>query len=794
MDYVTILYTTDGKRLNKRIERSGADIKISPYQNAKFHRVETRPVSSIADIADVLDELSSIDNAAIVRGRLRSDVDPLDQEIRRTLRAEPISFEPDPSGHHWVMIDFDRVALPVGMCPVTEGPEYLVRLLPPCFWNAAYVIQWSSSAGFTNCGPARWQSGWSMIKAHIWFWLDQPWTDEDLSGWMKFESPDGKIFDPRLAHTVQLHYTAAPTFVGVTDPVLDRVRLVRKVEDAVALTYMPPIRSNTTRRAAASTSRSATSIATPQTEGHRDRWNTAAMTAAIEEWRRAPEGEGDQAFFILASKLAGAGMGEFECEGVLVEEAQGARNPDQRLDQIDRILNWLRVRDAFDHPHDGLLDRHQTRMTINVLNAKCGEGKSFQMMTDIVQRGGVWVYAVDKITTIEDAGKGRKPEFHHCLAAANRQYRFLVREAHSQSGTGLSVGAQISAIFDDIEGLARRNAVVFVTHEALFLVDWRRWRALGAHVVMDEVTDVITTGTNDFTDTADVVRPLFEIDTDDGEAYRVSLSAEGRDKLRSNRFDEMTGLLRPLMRQADKPNSNLFVTKASWDAAGSQPIEWFTLKEPTDLTAFNEVWLLGDHATRSILYHVWSNRAEIDWVMHSIRHPRQRTVPIRDRAIIRYFCETDRASFARFDAVDRPLSAISKWLAVNEDLGSILWTTNDRPEFRGQMHLPGATFITPKAHGRNDLMHLSVMVWMSAIRTSFANADLIKRVCGLGRAEIDEWQEYNALYQFAMRGVLRQFDSAVPSTLYVFDRRQAEYLSERLDGARIEHVPNVVRD
>ena len=66
-------------------------------------------------------------------------------------------------------------------------------------------------------------------------------------------------------------------------------------------------------------------------------------------------------------------------------------------------------------------------------------------------------------------------------------------------------------------------------------------------------------------------------------------------------------------------------------------------------------------------------------------------------------------------------------------------------------------------------------------------------VCGLTAAELTEWREFNAMYQFVMRGVLRDFSSAEPAVVYVFSRRQAEYLKDRLGGT-VEKVAGIVED
>ena len=69
----------------------------------------------------------------------------------------------------------------------------------------------------------------------------------------------------------------------------------------------------------------------------------------------------------------------------------------------------------------------------------------------------------------------------------------------------------------------------------------------------------------------------------------------------------------------------------------------------------------------------------------------------------------------------------------------------------------------------------------------------LHEVCGMTAADLTEWREFNAMYQFVMRCVLRDFSSAEPVVIYVFSRKQAEYLRVRL-GGKIEKVAGIVID
>ena len=52
----------------------------------------------------------------------------------------------------------------------------------------------------------------------------------------------------------------------------------------------------------------------------------------------------------------------------------------------------------------------------------------------------------------------------------------------------------------------------------------------------------------------------------------------------------------------------------------------------------------------------------------------------------------------------------------------------------------------------------------------------VRAVFGMTAQELVDWREFNAMYQFVMRCILRDFESAEPVVIYVFSRQQAEYL------------------
>lgn len=231
---ITVVSTMDERGspplLTKIIRRSKGEWVKSNYDNAYHFGARTHDVDNIHALSTWLSVLEDMPDHALVRGRVVEGRDPFC--IRRTLHTstnQEGNFEPVPGGLPWVMLDIDK--LPVASLGLTTNEErlaHVISILPPEFQDATFHYQWSSSAGL---------DGWQTLSAHLWFWLDEPWPCRTL--YERIEYGDWRDFDidPAPFTVNQLHYTAAPIFDGIDDP-LGTIRsgLIQGARDEVTLT------------------------------------------------------------------------------------------------------------------------------------------------------------------------------------------------------------------------------------------------------------------------------------------------------------------------------------------------------------------------------------------------------------------------------------------------------------------------------------------------------------------------------------------------------------------------------
>jgi hypothetical protein len=233
MTKITVLRVSEkGKQAAKTIclDESG-NIPKPKFNAGTWFHYSQKEVKGIKELSTFLLTLAHDNQALLIRGELAPCQDPkkLVRRIGVKGHGKDGFFQSSPAGQPWILLDFDGITTPSAISFITnpnQAIEYLISLLPPYFQGVSYHYHLSSQAGLDDG---------KTIRAHLWYWLDQPVTENKLRIWAKNIDPTEKLIDHNLFQEVQAHYTADPVFKGVTDPFpKNRSGFVKGKTDAVA--------------------------------------------------------------------------------------------------------------------------------------------------------------------------------------------------------------------------------------------------------------------------------------------------------------------------------------------------------------------------------------------------------------------------------------------------------------------------------------------------------------------------------------------------------------------------------
>ena len=799
MNKITLLTAQEGIKMCKTftLDMVKEQINKSEYDKAKTFDCEIVNISNINELSELLSLLEQHGDKCIIRGLLQDEANDGKKVFRTMVRTgvDTGRFIENPNGLNYFMIDFDKIPTPpdvvnpeeiIDGCPT--GISYLKSLLPAEFQNSSFHYQWSSSAAVF---------GWRHISAHLWFWTDRPILDSDLYEWAKVLKSEYLVpIDPRVLLTVQANYTAAPKFVGMPDPLLHkRSGFVQGQRDDVPLVLLKAAEiereyvlvNNKTYVKSKSFAEHIAAIGgsegfyEPLTRAiahycsiNGTKTDTAFLKAALRDhWHSIPTNGRDYDAY----------MGDFALDtninGALLKFGQHTPIDD---DEIKRRLNGLR-------PEKDFIDLNQshTDLEINIISAECGSGKSYQTIRNLADKKGKWIYACDKIISIKERAKELR---EYCYN--NGIIDIEIIEVYTdKEDTEEKIGKQLAMAKASLVKNKAKHFVVFVTHVALFLLDFYDW--VDTKLVIDEANDIVKFIPRSYGKSKETVSTYFNfVDTGSEDCFEVEPTELLHKLAEDKKFvDQHYDHYEMLYKVATTPSSKLWLPQEDWteDKAVQR---FFTILTPYSLDAFTEIWLLGDELEQSSIFHGWSVVYGVRFIAHELEHKRMRRVPTSQRAKVYYFCENNSASLAYFKSAENPIRCISEWFKQKYPSGNFIYTINDKMKGRLADAFKGE-YITPKAHGRNDLQHYNNCLWLAAMKISHFEARLVQKLFDISVEEQVLWREYNPMYQFIMRINIRDYTSAINNNIYVVDEEQARYLQKRL-GCEIEHIPNVVPD
>lgn len=421
--------------------------------------------------------------------------------------------------------------------------------------------------------------------------------------------------------------------------------------------------------------------------------------------------------------------------------------------------------------------------TVNVIDAPCGAGKTFEMLNNIIIDGGRWLYVCDTIRNIKE----RDTEFRELCAKQNIR-NFQISKAFYQDS--VPVSKQVDEI---LNSMYSKNVVIFISNAALQILDASKFE--GFSLVIDEAYEVLGMHERKWDYNIELADKYFGIKDTDSDYYQIVSTDDGNELVKEKAFDDINATFRDLLETLSKQYATLWCHKSSWEKRAKTRLTFWAISSPQFIKHFKLVWLMGDEIKQSPIYNVWDKQHKVAFKFVNLKRPRERKVPLNDRGMIYYFAEHRQASINQFKKGDSPLMAIVKWLGENHGDNPFIVAQHSDDKNYSVINITdvckNAEALSLKTTGLNQYQHHTMCVWLGALKLSGQDQEVMKTVFDIDIATQIRWREFNPLYQFVMRTSLRDYNSNSYVKVYVFDRHQAEYLNERT-GMPIAHVAGVL--
>lgn len=234
---VTILRTANDRNKAAKGWKIGRDGKPEKDNQpiGKEFAATTHPVNNIRDLAGFIFLVENEQNLFIIRGEPNPEADFTRTVYRRstptTEEGLPTFFLEEPRS--WVCLDIDGHKNPDLIDPAMEPEKalkFVVSSLPEQFQEVTFFGQFTGSQGFKG----------NVLSIHLWFWLDRPLGQEELTTWGNAINNGRKhrLIDTSIFGTIQPHFTAVPILKGLDNPLPRRSFLIEGSKETVS---MPPI-------------------------------------------------------------------------------------------------------------------------------------------------------------------------------------------------------------------------------------------------------------------------------------------------------------------------------------------------------------------------------------------------------------------------------------------------------------------------------------------------------------------------------------------------------------------------
>lgn len=222
-----------GLKATKTFEKlENGDIQKKNYKCGRFFEHKSKSVSNIYELSDILIGIENDPRKCIIRGEAK---DPTQQIVRRKIHEPDAAF--DSIDRPYLMLDIDKLDCPDNIDPsinLEATITWIINALPDIFRDVTCHYQFSSSQNVQITKED--DKKGKTLSAHLWFYCNRSVSDKE---WKSYFKSLGAKVDLSLFSPVQIHYTAKPIFINMTDPLIERSGIYKQKHDVVSVPDIP---------------------------------------------------------------------------------------------------------------------------------------------------------------------------------------------------------------------------------------------------------------------------------------------------------------------------------------------------------------------------------------------------------------------------------------------------------------------------------------------------------------------------------------------------------------------------
>lgn len=413
-------------------------------------------------------------------------------------------------------------------------------------------------------------------------------------------------------------------------------------------------------------------------------------------------------------------------------------------------------------------------MTVGLLTGFPGCGKTNEARSRAINMPDLYVFASQSIPLIEE----QRAAFH----ADSPTLR--VFEVHHETSSR-PVDRQLSDVLDRIAREEISHAVVMVTHKTLVekdLAGFAGWR-----LYIDEAVDAVRCGRIGLSpDSCALFARSFDLTPFGRNGWAELVPVGNRPSWVRLKRDTLLHAASDLF-EAAKASGQVLVNLESWDDADG--FDWCSVWTPHSVSHFKSVTIVGASYLASlggIICARWMG----DLIQFDVEHL---SVVRTGQPSVRIHWFTERPAGQSEWASKEGRAALRDIAAfigtAESELG--FWSANKNAQDFLDAYMPGEQ-VRPKVAGLNCYRDLRSCALLYGSGATPGDAILL-RDFGVSKAMIRQAREDEDIFQFAMRGALRNADYAGQYDIYLYSRGQAETLKARLEGAGLTDVEVVAQ-